>query len=46
MTMRVLYGVSPNDIKTFDTERLRAEFLIEGFIALAISSSPTPMSIA
>ncbi|SOC82185.1 4-deoxy-L-threo-5-hexosulose-uronate ketol-isomerase [Ensifer adhaerens] len=30
MTMRVLYGVSPNDIKTFDTERLRAEFLIEG----------------
>lgn len=28
--MRVLYGVSPNDIKTFDTERLRAEFLIEG----------------
>ncbi|MCD2172484.1 5-dehydro-4-deoxy-D-glucuronate isomerase [Rhizobium sp. C4] len=30
MTMRVLYGVSPNDIKSFDTERLRAEFLIEG----------------
>ncbi|MCD2177875.1 5-dehydro-4-deoxy-D-glucuronate isomerase [Rhizobium sp. C1] len=30
MTMRVLYGVSPSDIKTFDTERLRAEFLIEG----------------
>lgn len=30
MTMRVLFGVSPNDIKTFDTERLRAEFLIEG----------------
>lgn len=30
MTMRVLYGVSPNDIKTFDTARLRAEFLIEG----------------
>lgn len=28
--MRVLYGVSPNDIKTFDTARLRAEFLIEG----------------
>ena len=30
MTMRVLYGVSPNDIKTFDNARLRAEFLIEG----------------
>ncbi|MET3614771.1 4-deoxy-L-threo-5-hexosulose-uronate ketol-isomerase [Rhizobium aquaticum] len=30
MTMRVLYGVSPNDMKTFDTARLRAEFLIEG----------------
>lgn len=30
MTMRVLYGVSPSDIKTFDTARLRAEFLIEG----------------
>ena len=28
--MRVLYGVSPNDIKHFDTDRLRAEFLIEG----------------
>lgn len=27
--MRVLYGVSPNDIKTFDTARLRAEFLVE-----------------
>lgn len=30
MTMRVLYGVSPNDIPAFDTKRLRAEFLIEG----------------
>ncbi len=30
MTMRVIYGASPEDIKTFDTERLRAEFLIEG----------------
>ncbi|MCD7061378.1 5-dehydro-4-deoxy-D-glucuronate isomerase [Pelagibacterium xiamenense] len=29
MTMNVRYGVSPNDIKTFDTERLRAEFLVE-----------------
>jgi 4-deoxy-L-threo-5-hexosulose-uronate ketol-isomerase len=27
--MRVLYGVSPNDIPNFDTKRLRAEFLIE-----------------
>jgi 4-deoxy-L-threo-5-hexosulose-uronate ketol-isomerase len=27
--MRVLYGVSPNDIPSFDTKRLRAEFLIE-----------------
>ncbi|MDN3721975.1 5-dehydro-4-deoxy-D-glucuronate isomerase [Roseibium salinum] len=30
MTMRVLYGVSPNDIPGFDTKRLRAEFLVEG----------------
>lgn len=28
--MRVLYGVSPHEIKTFDTARLRAEFLVEG----------------
>ena len=34
MTMRVLYGVSPSDIKTFDTARLRAEFLIEGLYRL------------
>ncbi|THF47119.1 5-dehydro-4-deoxy-D-glucuronate isomerase [Allorhizobium terrae] len=27
--MRVLYGVSPHDIPSFDTKRLRAEFLIE-----------------
>ena len=27
--MKVLYGVSPADIAKFDTERLRAEFLIE-----------------
>ncbi|PRD40878.1 5-dehydro-4-deoxy-D-glucuronate isomerase [Phyllobacterium phragmitis] len=33
MTMRVLYGVSPNDIPSFDTKRLRAEFLIEGLFA-------------
>ena len=30
MTMRVLYGASPLDVKTYDTARLRAEFLIEG----------------
>lgn len=33
MTMNVRYGVSPNDIKTFDTARLRAEFLIENLFA-------------
>lgn len=27
--MRVLYGVSPNDIPAMDTNRLRAEFLVE-----------------
>lgn len=27
--MRILYGVSPNDIPSFDTKRLRAEFLVE-----------------
>ena len=30
MTMRIIYGVSPNDIPTFDTKRLRAEFMVEG----------------
>lgn len=29
MSMRVLYGASPDDIKTYDTERLRQAFLIE-----------------
>ncbi|EUB97624.1 4-deoxy-L-threo-5-hexosulose-uronate ketol-isomerase [Rhizobium sp. CF080] len=29
MTMKVLYGAGPNDIKTYDTARLRGEFLIE-----------------
>jgi len=29
MTMKVLYGAGPNDIKTYDTARLRAEFLME-----------------
>jgi 4-deoxy-L-threo-5-hexosulose-uronate ketol-isomerase len=28
--MRVIYGVSPHDISSFDTARLRAEFLVEG----------------
>lgn len=30
MTMKVLYGAGPEDIKAYDTERLRAEFLVEG----------------
>ena len=30
MTMKVLYGAGPQDIKGYDTERLRAEFLVEG----------------
>ena len=29
MTMKVLYGAGPEDIKTYDTARLRAEFLME-----------------
>jgi 4-deoxy-L-threo-5-hexosulose-uronate ketol-isomerase len=29
MTMKVLYGAGPEDTKTYDTTRLRAEFLIE-----------------
>ncbi|HEX5935832.1 MAG TPA: 5-dehydro-4-deoxy-D-glucuronate isomerase [Pseudorhizobium sp.] len=29
MTMKVLYGAGPEDIKAYDTGRLRAEFLIE-----------------
>ncbi len=33
MTMNVRYGVSPNDIRTFDTARLRSEFLIENVFA-------------
>ena len=31
MTMKILYGAGPNDIKTYDTARLRAEF--EGLLA-------------
>jgi 4-deoxy-L-threo-5-hexosulose-uronate ketol-isomerase len=30
MTMKILYGAGPEDIKGYDTERLRAEFLVEG----------------
>jgi 4-deoxy-L-threo-5-hexosulose-uronate ketol-isomerase len=33
MTMRVIYGASPGDIGSFDTARLRAEFLVEGLFA-------------
>lgn len=33
MSMRILYGASPADIKTYDTQRLRAEFLIENLFA-------------
>ncbi len=29
MSMRVLYGASPDDIKTYDTQRLRDAFLVE-----------------
>jgi len=29
MASKVLYGAGPNDIKTYDTARLRAEFLME-----------------
>ncbi|MFI0846127.1 5-dehydro-4-deoxy-D-glucuronate isomerase [Mesorhizobium sp. IMUNJ 23232] len=30
MTMRHLYGAGPGDIAAYDTDRLRAEFLVEG----------------
>ena len=33
MTMRVIYGASPQDIPGFDTKRLRAEFMVEGLFA-------------
>lgn len=33
MTMKVLYGAGPEDIKGYDTERLRSEFLIEEMFA-------------
>jgi 4-deoxy-L-threo-5-hexosulose-uronate ketol-isomerase len=33
MTMRILYGAGPEDIKGYDTERLRREFLITDLFA-------------
>ncbi|HEV7304670.1 5-dehydro-4-deoxy-D-glucuronate isomerase [Ensifer sp.] len=33
MTMKVLYGANPEDIKTYDTARLRREFLIGDLFA-------------
>ncbi|PSH64914.1 5-dehydro-4-deoxy-D-glucuronate isomerase [Phyllobacterium brassicacearum] len=36
MTMKVLYGAGPEDIKSYDTERLRSEFLITGLFAADI----------
>ncbi|WP_104666521.1 5-dehydro-4-deoxy-D-glucuronate isomerase [Ensifer adhaerens] len=33
MTMKVLYGANPEDIKTYDTARLRREFLISDLFA-------------
>ncbi|ATU94887.1 5-dehydro-4-deoxy-D-glucuronate isomerase [Phyllobacterium zundukense] len=33
MTMKVLYGAAPEDIKSYDTERLRSEFLITDLFA-------------
>jgi 4-deoxy-L-threo-5-hexosulose-uronate ketol-isomerase len=33
MTMKVLYGAGPEDIKSYDTARLRQEFLIEDLFA-------------
>ncbi|CAD7023609.1 5-dehydro-4-deoxy-D-glucuronate isomerase [Pseudorhizobium halotolerans] len=29
MTMKILYGAGPQDVKGYDTEQLRAEFLVE-----------------
>ena len=29
MTMKILYGAGPQDVKTYDTQRLRSEFLVE-----------------
>jgi len=33
MTMRVLYGAAPDDLKNYDTRRLREAFLIEDLFA-------------
>jgi 4-deoxy-L-threo-5-hexosulose-uronate ketol-isomerase len=33
MTMKVLYGAGPEDIKSYDTERLRTAFLLTGLFA-------------
>lgn len=33
MTMKILYGAGPEDIKSYDTERLRSEFLITDLFA-------------
>ena len=42
MTMRVLYGAGPGDIDGYGTERLRAEFMVEGlFIPGAIEFAYT-----
>ena len=29
MTMKILYGAAPDDIKAYDTQRLRDAFLVE-----------------
>ncbi len=34
MTMRVLYGAAPADIKTYDTQKLRDAFLVEDLFQL------------
>lgn len=40
--MNIRYGASPHDIKGFDTERLRAEFLVEDlFVSGAVSFTYT-----
>jgi 4-deoxy-L-threo-5-hexosulose-uronate ketol-isomerase len=33
MTMKVLYGAGPEDVKSYDTERLRSAFLLTGLFA-------------
>ncbi|WP_113340061.1 5-dehydro-4-deoxy-D-glucuronate isomerase [Rhizobium cremeum] len=42
MTMKVLYGANPDDIKAFDTQRLRREFLVSNlFMPDAVSFTYT-----